>query len=88
MAAFMPKTLDLAKFKASPFVAKVLRTAQYVYVRDDRLGKPSLAAKYTGPFRVLEKDWDNSTFHLSLGTREDTVALSRLKAASVPQETT
>ena len=45
--AFSPETLDLRRFKESPFVAKALRTASHVYVRDDRLGKPGLALKYT-----------------------------------------
>ena len=53
--SFSPRSLDLRKFKHTPFVSKTLRTAQFVYVRDDRLGKPSLAPKYNGPFRVKEK---------------------------------
>ena len=84
VANFMPETLDLRQFKESPFVAKALRTTEFVYVRDDRLGKPCLAPRYTGPYRVLSKDWQNNTFILDLGKREDTVSLSRLKAASIP----
>ena len=42
-AAFSPNTLDLRKFKSSPFIATALWTAKFVFVRDDRLGKPSLA---------------------------------------------
>ena len=38
-AAFSPEALDLRKFKASPFVTKALRTAKFVFVRDDRIGK-------------------------------------------------
>ena len=57
-------------------------------MRDDHLGKSSLAPKYTGPFRVLKKDWDNNTFLLDLGKKEDVVSLSRLKAASVQDEAT
>ena len=87
-AAFSPRSLDLRKFKNSPFVASTLRTAKFVYVRDDRLGKPALAPKYTGPFKVVEKKWDNNTFVLDLGKREDTVSISRLKAAVVPPEAT
>ena len=83
-----PRVLDLTKFKSSPFIAKALRTAKYVYVRDDRLSKPSLAPRYTGPFRVIEKDWMNSTFWLNLGKKEDNVSLARLKAASVPADAT
>ena len=88
VAAFSPRSLDLRKFKDSPFVAKSLRTAQFVYVRDDRLGKPALAPRYTGPFKVKNKLWDNNTFILDLGRKDDTVSISRLKAASVPSEAT
>ena len=85
---FMPESLDLRHFKASPFVSKTLRTAAFVYVRDDRLGNPSLAPKYTGPYPVIKKDWDNNTFLVDLGSRQDTVSLSRLKAATVTVEAT
>ena len=71
---FCTETLDLRRFKSSPFIAKALRTAAYVFVREDRLGKPALAPKYTGPFRVLQKDWDSSTFRLDFGNREDLVS--------------
>ena len=85
-AAYTPRALDLTKFKASPFVARSLRTAAYVYVRDDRLGKPGLAPKYTGPHRVKERNWSSNTFLLDLGGREDNLSLSRLKAGSVPPD--
>ena len=86
---FTPESLDLCKFKTSPFVSKSLRTAGYVYVRDDRLGKASLEPKYTGPFKVVRKDWDNNTFLLDLGKKQDVVSLSRLKPASLlPEEAT
>ena len=62
VAEFMPETLDLRRFKASPFVAKTLRTAKHVFVRDDRLGKPSLAPRYAGPYRVVKKDWEKQHF--------------------------
>ena len=88
VAAFTPRVLDLRKFKDSPFVAKALRTASFVYVRDDRLGKPTLAPRYSGPFLVKEKLWDSNTFVLDLGKKTDTVSISRLKAASVPPNTT
>ena len=67
VAAFSPQTLDLRKFRYSPFVAKTLRTAKFVYVRDDRLAKPTLAPKYLGPFPVKEKIWQNNTFIVDLG---------------------
>ena len=73
VATFMPDSLDLKKFKESPFIAKSLRTADFVFVLDDRLGKPALAPRYTGLYRVVFKDWDSNTFRLDLGKREDTV---------------
>ena len=88
VASFTPRALDLRKFKDSPFVAKALRTAKFVYVRDDRLGKPTLAPRYSGPFPVKDKLWDSNTFVLDLGKKTDTVSISRLKAASVPPDTT
>ena len=88
VASFSPRTLDLRKFKDSPFVAKTLRTAKFAYVHDDRLAKPTLAPKYLGPFPVKEKLWQNNTFVVDLGQKTDTVSISRLKAASVPQEPT
>ena len=88
VAAFTPRSLDLRKFKDSPFVAKPLRTAKFVYVRDDRLGKPTLDPRYTGPYPVLDKQWHNNTFVINLGRKTDKVSISRLKAASVPSETT
>ena len=88
VASFTSRVLDLRKFKDSPFVAKALRTARFVYVRDDRLGKPTLAPRYLGPFLVKDKLWDSNTFVLDLGKRTDTVSISRLKAASVPPDAT
>ena len=84
VAAFSPRSLDLRKFNGSPFVAKTLRTARFVYLRDDTLGKS--APRYHGPFKVQEKRWDNNTFLLDLGRRNDVVSISRLKAAAVPPE--
>ena len=84
----MLESLDLRRFKESPFIAKALRTAEFVYVRDDRLGKPGLAPRYTGPYRVVRRDWQNNTFRLDLGKKGDTVALSRIKAASRQEEAT
>ena len=84
VAAFTPETLNLQKFKETPFIAKSLRTVRFVYVRDDRLGKPSLAPRYAGPFPVKSRNWENGTFTLELGDREDKVAITRLKSATVP----
>ena len=85
-SSFTPDGLDSARFKTSPFVAKSLRLAKYVYVRDDRIGKPSLSPRYLGPFKVVSKDWNNNIFRLEMGRKEDSVSLARLKAASIPEE--
>ena len=81
---FTPKTLDLGKFRASPFISKSLLTSKFVYVRDDRLGKSSLAPRYVGPFKVLERNWENNNFLLDLGKKKDYIALTRLKVAATP----
>ena len=83
---FLPKTLDLRRFKSSPFMTKSLRTAAFVYIRDDRLGKPSLAPRYCGPFKVKKKCWESNTFVVDMGTDEDKISIERLKAAEVPPE--
>ena len=58
-----------------------------MYSKDDRLGKPSLALGYVGPYRVVKKNWDN-TFLVDLGHREDIILLARLKAATITEEAT
>ena len=85
-AAFSPETLDLRRFKDSPFIANSLRTAKFVFVRDDRLGESGLSPRYSGPYQVKAKDWGNNTFTLDTGRREDTVSIARLKAAAVATE--
>ena len=86
--SFSPEMLDLSHFKASPFVAKPLRTAGFVFIRDDRLGKPSIAPRYYGPYKVAKKNWENNTFRVDFGCQEDDVSLTRLKAATVQPEAT
>ena len=86
-AAFLPNTLDLRRFRESPFVAKSLRTG-FVFIRDDRLGKPSLAPHYTGPYEVKARNWENNTFTLKVGKKEESVSVARLKAANMPGEAT
>ena len=88
MAAFTPETLDLRCFRASPFIARTLRTAAYIYVTDDWLGKPTLSSKYTGFFKVISIDWSNNTFLLDFGKKQDAVLLSRLKEAALQEEAT
>ena len=85
-SSFSPETLDLRRFKESPFIANSLRTAKFVLVRDDKLGKPSLSPRYSGPYVVKSKNWHNNTFTIDTGNCEDVVALARLKAAAVASE--
>ena len=85
-SAFTPDTLDTSRFRATPFVAKSLRLAKFVYIREDKLGMSSLAPRYVGPFKVIRKDWDRNTFRVDMGKREDNISLARLKAASLPEE--
>ena len=87
-AAFLPASLDLRRFKQSPFISKSLRLAEFVFVRDDRLGKASLVPRYTGPYKVVAKDWGNNTFTVNMGKKDNVVSIARLKAASVPLEAT
>ena len=87
-AAFTPEGLDSRRFRTSPFVPKSLRLAKFVYIRDDRLGKASFTPRYLGQFKVISKDWENNTFRIDLGKREDSISLARLKTASVPEEAT
>ena len=61
---------------------KNLRKCDYVYVRNDSLAKAPLNPSYSGPYRVIRKNWENDTFVIQLGNRQDTVALGRLKAAA------
>ena len=51
-------------------------------------GSPAWRLGTLSPFKVLERDWESNTFLLDLGGKEDSVSLSRLKAASMPEEAT
>ena len=78
---FTPAILNQTKFKSTPFISKNLREASYVYIRDSSLAKPALQPWYSGPFKVLAKDWKNSIFRVQLSRGPDNVSLERLKAA-------
>ena len=54
-----------------------------MYLRDDTLAKSPLAPRYSGPYQVLGKSWDNNTFTIQMGRKREVVSLGRLKAASV-----
>ena len=64
-SAFSPESLELRRFRSLQFVAKPLRTADFVYVRDDRLGKPSLAPQIHRPLQGKEERLGEQ--HLPLG---------------------
>ena len=69
VAAYSPEALDLRRFKSSPFIAKTLRTAAYVYVRDDRLGRASLSQEVYGPFQGHKQRLEQQ--HISFGLRQE-----------------
>ena len=78
---FTPRALDASKFKAQPFIPTDIRTADYVYVRVDTLAKGPLSPQYTGPYRVISKNWEGSTFTLDMGRTNKSVSIDRLKPA-------
>ena len=80
--SFTPAVMNGKKFQQSPFIAKQLKDAAYVYVRDDTLAKPALAPRYFGPYAVLERNMEQAIFKLQLPRGPDWVSLSRLKTAS------
>ena len=72
--------VDGKKFWQSPFISKQLSTAEFVFVRDDTLAKSALALRYSGPYRVLARNWEKGVLRLKLST-EDNASMARLKAA-------
>ena len=58
-----------------------LAQAEYVLIRRDGHSTP-LAPRYDGPYKVIKRS--GRYFRLLMGTREDNVAVQRLKAAYVP----
>ena len=86
VAAFSPENIRLKEVQVVSFCRQSI--AYSGVTGGDRLGKPGLTPRYTGPFKVIRTDWEQNTFRVSLGRKEDTVSLSRLKAASNPGEAT
>ena len=80
---YLPPHLNHKKFRHSPFVQENLQDCTHVFVRNDSLAKPPLEPRYTGPFLVLEKRWDNNTFVLTVGGKKEVVSLGRLKSATM-----
>ena len=62
------------------YVPANLRTADYVFVRQDS-PRTCLQPPYRGPFLVLEKG--DKDFLIHLGTREERISIDRLKGAAV-----
>ena len=83
---FTPKVLDRAKFLHTPFVAKSLRTAKFVFVRDDTLAKRPLKPRYFGPHKVVTRQWEKGTFELETAKGTDHFAIGRLKPAFISSE--
>ena len=79
---YLPPKLDSQRFKHSPFVSADLKKCQFVYLRDDTLAKAPLAPRYSGPFKILDKNWGNNTFTIQVDDRREVVSLGRLKAAA------
>lgn len=69
--------------KDRPFVSKALHTCNYVFVKEFNL-KPSLAPKYSGPFKVLQKF--KNTFVILKSNQETSISLDRLKPAFILNE--
>ena len=62
------------------YVPGDLRTADYVFVRQDS-PRTCLQPPYRGPFLVLERG--DKEFLIHLGTREERISIDRLKSATV-----
>ena len=80
---YLPPQLDVKKFRNSPFIPADLKRCTHVYLREDSLAKPALAPQYRGPFRVIERRWQNNTFTIMIGDKQEIVLLDRLKPASL-----
>ena len=78
---FLPTKTDGRKSKYSPFVSKNIREAEFVFVRNDNLGKSALTPLYTGPYRVLGKDLKRGVYKLKTVQGIDNVSIHRLKVA-------
>ena len=80
--SFAPAAMDSNKFRHSLFVPRDLKKARLMYIKDNALARPDLSPRYTGPYEVLEKNWEKSNFKIKLPRGPDNIALSWLKAAS------
>jgi len=79
--ASSPPPPSIPKRNVVPSIPTNLQSCKFVFVRIDA-HKPPLTPLYTGPYLVLRRY--THTFCLQIGTREDTVNISRLKPAHTP----
>ena len=82
VSTYLPPHLDMSKYRHSPFISSGLRNCEFVYLCNDSLAKPPLASRYSGPFKVVKRNWKNNTFDITVSDRQETVFLGRLKAAT------
>ena len=75
-----PPTLHHGEHRV--FIPKSLSTADFVFVRVDKVKTP-LQAPYTGPYKVLSKNFSSGTFTIQIGNKEDVVSIARLKPAFI-----
>ena len=54
-----------------------------MYLREDSLAKPPLEPRYSGPYEVVEKRWNNNTFKIRISVRIEVVSLGRVRAAAI-----
>ena len=71
--------MNAHKFQHKPFIARDLRSSEFVYLTDDRLNKGPIAPRYMGPYKVISKNWQEGTFTINLNNRQDSVSINRLK---------
>ena len=82
---FLPKASRQRNTKRTSYIPNSLNSAEYVFVREDKVRAP-LAAPYLGPFKVLEKN--DSAFKIDTGGNFDWIARDRLKSAFVDEDFT
>ena len=80
---FTPKTLDRSKFKFKPFIPSALKDGPMVFIRIDSINKGPLGPRYSGPHRVLHRNFDRGIFVVNTPNGEDSISIDRLKTANV-----
>ena len=62
------------------YIPQQLKTCEYVWLRKEGL-HPSLTRPYSGPYKVLYRNFDYNTFIIKTPNSEETISLERLKPA-------